>query len=99
MKKFLVFKTKRKTQSGEELVLRVKINVNSIMEAHEDFDPEGNRYLVVFLNNTRDIKKEVPASSKNAKFKQTKFEKVTEQISYIIDDQEAIDAFFSSNYE
>jgi len=99
MKKFLSFKSKRKGKDGEEVSLRVKINVNSIMEAHEDYDPEGNRYLVVFLNNTRDVRKEVPTSTKNSKIQQTRYEKVVEQISYIIDDQEAIDTFFSPDYD
>ena len=33
------------------------------------------------------------------KIQQTRYEKVVEQISYIIDDQEAIDAFFSPDYD
>lgn len=98
--KFFTFNVKRKREGEEqERTLKVKVNVQSIMEAHEDYDPQGNRFLVIFLNNTREREEKVPNLMKNGKSPSFATKKVMEQISYIVDDQEAIDEFFSSKFD
>ncbi len=89
--RFFKFVVNRKNEGAEDIPLNVCVNLDYVIESHDDYI-EGQRILIIILSEKRDIIKDVPVGHKN----KTEPRKVQESISYIVEDLDAINRFWET---